>query len=170
MSIAVSVVVKPSRFLFAINIIMCVCLVLAGIVFERVAGSDLDVGVKWTTVSILVLAAGLGFCRMLQKREIWRLDISVNGQIRLLKPVVSTGNMPVTSCYHEAIEDSKLVRMMPDSTLWPYLLLLRLCTDEGVMYIVNVLPDSISMEGFRTLSVACRWVAAHNNVAEGEAI
>jgi toxin CptA len=60
----------------------------------------------------------------------------------------------------------EIVRLMTDSTIWPGLLLLRLKSEDQRVTIVNILPDSIHGDGFRALSVACRWIAAHKNSTE----
>jgi hypothetical protein len=64
----------------------------------------------------------------------------------------------------------EVVQLMADSTIWPGLLLLRLRRQDLRVTSVLILPDCVAADGFRALSVACRWIAAHNNRAEGELV
>ncbi len=54
----------------------------------------------------------------------------------------------------------QLVHLCPDSILWPHLMLLRLKADEGEIFSVPVLHDSLDAADFAQLLVACRWIAA----------
>jgi len=46
------------------------------------------------------------------------------------------------------------------------MLLLRLQADNGDKWVVPILTDCVSRDEFRALSVACRWIAAHNDSAD----
>jgi len=49
-----------------------------------------------------------------------------------------------------------------NSVLWPHLLMVRLESSSGVRRLLTILPDCMSDEEFKAVSVACRWIAAHN--------
>ncbi|UGQ44593.1 protein YgfX [Massilia endophytica] len=50
------------------------------------------------------------------------------------------------------------VRLLPGSTFWPWLMLLRL--EGGRIRWLLVLPDSVAPDGFRRLALALRAIAA----------
>lgn len=55
------------------------------------------------------------------------------------------------------------VDLMSTSTIWPWLLLLRLKSNNGEVTTVVILPDSLPPDSFRKLAVGCRWMAAHKH-------
>lgn len=158
MSIAVSTAVKPSRLLLAMVGTMCACIVLVGALLGFGMVSDLPFWSRVTVAASCTCIALVAYYCGLRIRKPCRIDISADGQIRLTQSVVSANSR----------WNSDLVRLMPDSTLWTHLLLLRFQAEDGRMSVLPVLPDSVSKGEFRALSVACRWVAAHNNPAENE--
>jgi toxin CptA len=52
------------------------------------------------------------------------------------------------------------VQLLPGSTVWPGLMLLRLRDEDGVACALMLLPDSVEAGQFRRLSVAIRDVAS----------
>jgi len=60
-------------------------------------------------------------------------------------------------------DDGEIVRLMDASSLWPNLMFLHLQTESGRMVVLRILPDSVSPQEFRAISVACRWIAARSN-------
>ena len=158
MSIAISTVVKPSRLLLAMVGAMCTGIVLAGVLIGLGIVSDLAF---WSRVAVTSACIGLAstvFVSALRTRRAWRIDISADGQIRLTRIAVAADSQWT----------GELVRLLPDSTLWSHLLMLRLQSAEGRSSVVPVLPGSVSKGEFRSLAVACRWVAAHNNPSEND--
>jgi len=158
MSIAKSVIVRPSRLLLAMTAAMSACVMLVGILLGLGVATDLVLWVRVVATACCTVMALAGVHDRLRICNAWRVDISSDGQIRLTQ-------LP-------AAEDSSwtgdVVRLMPDSTLWANLLLLRLRTDDGKRMMLPIFPDSVPDGEFRALSVACRWVAAHNNPAEND--
>jgi toxin CptA len=79
-------------------------------------------------------------------------------------------DVPVTTCHEKKWPHVKgngeVMTLLHDSTIWTNLLLLRLQAAGGKITVVRVLPDCVSQESFRALSVACRWIAAQNNSAK----
>jgi hypothetical protein len=59
-------------------------------------------------------------------------------------------------------EDAAVFRLVENSVLWPHLLMVRLESSDGIRRLLTILPDCLSDEEFRAVSVACRWIAAHN--------
>ncbi len=101
----------------------------------------------------------------IQYQRCYQIDISGIGQIRL------TGKKSfseVISVYpkiwrlpNEVIREGELVVIEPGTTLWAHLILLRLKSQTGDISNLIILRDSTSAESFRKLSVACRWILAH---------
>lgn len=76
------------------------------------------------------------------------IDISENGQIKVEEDkAIDTAARQ--NCLAIAKEESDVVKLMPDSTLWSFLLVLRLrAVDKSVRSVV-VLPDCMGAEKFR---------------------
>ena len=80
-----------------------------------------------------------------------RIDISGLGQCRL---TVKQGGAPTA-------EQGVIVQLLPGSTLWPGLLLLRLAGADGAARTALALwPDTVGAEQFRRLAVALRDLGA----------
>lgn len=84
------------------------------------------------------------------------LDISPVGQFRLTEHDEYGG---------EPVPAALPLRLLPGSTLWPALLVLRLASDEGrsvTVIVQRALPATLV---FRELAVACRAIAARGRVS-----
>jgi hypothetical protein len=169
MSIAVSAVVRPSRWLLAAVAVICLCILAVGaaVGFEMVG--ELPFSSRAIIAGICGGIAVLGFFRAVCTRKTFRIDISGVGQIRL----VEDNDAAISSTTGQGPDQrgsGEVVQLMADSTIWPTLLLLRLKGQDRQITQLVILPDCIAADGFRALSVACRWIAAHNNRAEGELV
>ncbi|MGH8853187.1 MAG: hypothetical protein ACREWI_02800 [Telluria sp.] len=142
MSIALTAVLAPSR---------CLRGLLAGFSAALCAGA-LAVGLaapKSFAAGPLV-AAALLCAALCVAHAAWscatvhRIDISGSGQLRL------TVQQGVRSDARAALP----VAILPGSTLWPRLLVLRFGVAGGACRSVAVLPDSVAPEVFRALVVA----------------
>lgn len=165
MSIAVSAVVKPSPVLCILTGAMIGGVAIIGLVIGFGRIGILDFTTRIAISAIVLLVAFLGALCSGQTRKTHHIDISGIGQIRLVETnaVVAPRTPSISLQRHEGGE---VVGLMADSTLWPFLLVLRLKTDDGRIKVLPVLPDSMGIGEFRALSVACRWIAAHNNPAD----
>lgn len=142
MTIALSAVIRPSAMLRIAHAALCLavlaCAVWA-ISISGVAAALLFAG------SLAGAAAGRGLVKLA------RIDISAVGQIRL-------------TVYHQRdaprAEEGQRVRLLPGSTLWPGLLLLRLQNDSARVHWLAVLPDSAAPDVRRRLALAARAIAA----------
>jgi toxin CptA len=152
MSIAVSVTVKPSNLLLALMIVLCTGVSMVALcIFLGLVG-ELGIWTRLFLGSVCASLAGDGFVRITNNRKNCHIDISGVGQIRVNGAgFAEVGPNP----------NGKLVILLADSTLWPWLLLLRLQDEAGKVHALPILRDSLSSESFRALAVACRWVAAH---------
>jgi toxin CptA len=137
MSIAVSVIVRPSLGLRVAHAGLCCCVLASAAACPGIVAPLL-----------CVLAGGLGWLFGRPPGIARRLDISGVGQIRL-------------TVYQQT---GTVLRLLDGSTLWPGLLLLRLGDgdgDGGTQALV-VLPDSVTRTERRALALACRAAAQIN--------
>jgi hypothetical protein len=160
MSIALSVVVAPSRRL------RLICAGCGASLAAAAFAAGLLAPARFTNAS-LVAAALLfgGVCLLhaaLRPAMAHRIDISGVGRIRLtvqqdLRPDASGGMQ---------------VRLLPGTTLWPRLMLLRFGPADGGGKAggrcVVVFPDSVAPEAFRALAVALGAVAGQGAAAGQE--
>jgi hypothetical protein len=165
MSIAVSAVVNPSRYLLAAVCALCLGILFIGAMVGFGLVGDLPVQIRLALAIFSVFLACFGVCHTVRNQNALHIDISGVGQLRLTRADASIGSCQEKNWPHVK-RHGEVVRLLKDSTIWPHLLLLRLQTDSGKITVIPVLPDSVSRDAFRALSVACRWIAAHNNSAE----
>lgn len=156
MSIAVSAVVQPSRLLAVMVGAMSAGCVLVGVSIGLGVIGELSPAVLTGTCSIAIFLSFFGFYHGIRHRKPIHIDISGTGQLRLTKVAAAS---PCTDTNWPHLEEiGEVVELMSNSTLLPHLLLLRLRTVSGII-ILPILPDSVSRDSFRALSVACRWIA-----------
>lgn len=160
MSIAVTVVVRPSRFLNALLRGMCLCVALVGIAIGFAWVGDLSLPFRIPIATACIMASTVCFYAK-YNRDMYQISISGDGQIRL-----SEYGAVSDAKGHSVCEDASAevfpVSLQDNSIVWPLLLLLRLKADNEKTFIVPILADCLSASGFRSLSVACRWIATHN--------
>ncbi|NVD74815.1 hypothetical protein HUX88_30460 [Duganella sp. BJB1802] len=137
MSIAVSVIVRPSSGLQLLHAGLC-----CGVLASAVACPG------WCAPLCCALAGLLGLWRGRPCRNARQLDISGVGQLRL-------------TVYQKT---GVVLRLLDGSTIWPGLLLLRLGDGDGQAQVVAVLPDSVTRADWRALSLACRAIAARAEI------
>jgi toxin CptA len=137
MSIAVSVVVRPSVGLRVLHAGLCWCVMISGAACPGVLAP------------LLCVVAGLfGWVVGRPCGIALQLDISGVGQVRL-------------AVYQES---GTIRRLLEGSTLWPGMLLLRLAGDDGGVRSVLVLPDGVTWRELRALSLACRAIAGRTEI------
>ncbi len=153
MSIAMTVVIAPSR---------CLRVVLAGFgasLFAAALAVGLLAPARFAggpVVAAALVFAGLCLVHAACRATVMnRIDISGLGRIRLA----------VQQDVGAEADGGVLMKLLPGSTLWPRLMLLRLgAADDGAggacRYVV-VLPDSVAPDAFRALAVALGGIAGH---------
>ncbi|WUR11448.1 protein YgfX [[Empedobacter] haloabium] len=168
MSIAVSALILPSRRLWRLHALLHLLVLLA-------AACAPDAALRLA----LAAAAALAACRAHGLVNLARLDISGVGAMRLaVYPLLAArapatrGTAPAVHAAARAPPDAwagqaREVRLLPGSTLWPGLMLLRLRGDDGAVQWLAVLPDSVGAEAWRRLALAVRAVAAQAPAAHG---
>ena len=158
MSIAVSSVVKPSRLLRAMVGCLCRGTALIGCLLGLGQVGNSLLFPRVGAGGVCIIFALLGFCRIARNGNIRRIDISGTGQIRLTEYQTPEHAFSGTDRRHN-LNSGAVVRLMADSTIWPNLLLLRLQAEDRKVSVLSILPDSVTANDFRALSVACRWIA-----------
>ncbi|SFD43857.1 hypothetical protein [Massilia yuzhufengensis] len=161
MPIALTVVIAPSRRLrwllagFAASLCAAACAVGLLLPF-RFTGGPL--------VAAALLFAGLCVAHAaLRRATVHRIDISGPGQLRLT----------VQQGVRIEAGDALPVAILPGSTLWPRLLMLRFGAPSSLrgrcaIRSVAVLPDSVAPEAFRVLAVALGAGAGQAGVSSTE--
>jgi len=166
MSIAVSVIVRPSRLMLAMVCAMCALAAASGVAAALECVRDRAPAVWVPVVVFSLFLAVFGFYHGIRCRKPIHIDISGSGQIRLRQ--VSAAASCAEKSWPHLQENMDAVRLLNDSTIWPHLLLLRLQSDSGKITVLPILPDSVSRDSFRALSVACRWVATQGSGKDRE--
>ena len=148
MSIAVSAVVKPSRWMSGMVVGMCALVLCVGVALGAgVVGFALLP--RCLMAGACVLIAAYAWNRFVKDSRAFEISVSGLGQIRL--SVAATGGAK------NGLQDER-VHLLPGSTLWPFLLILHLQDDAQRNHVVLILQDSVPAETFRALLVACRWI------------
>lgn len=128
---------------------------------------NLSAYLRYAVCGILMLASGSGTFYIFFNRKTFRIDISGIGKIRLVEYNGDSAISPLRVWPDKGGSMGEL-KLRSDSTIWPYLLLLRLeAADQRIMNL-PILRDSTDAENFRALAVACRWIAAQNNRDDGK--
>ncbi len=157
MSIAVSAVITPSR---ALRLVLAAYALIhgaaGGFLLARAAHG---LSLQHAAGSACLLAA-----LWLARAARWpatarRIDISGLGEVRLTVQQSLGQPLPATT----------LVQLLPGSTAWPQLLLLRLRPDGGGPdCVLAVWPDSVESAQFRALAVAVQAIARRNHKFSGK--
>jgi toxin CptA len=147
MSIAVSVLVRPSRrvrvAVLAFAVIQC------GVALALLTGLAGPFALEQVLATLCLLAMVMllrGYKRAANSHQI---DISGLGQIRL------TVQQHIGSAHAR----SRPWRLMPGSTLWPQLMCLRLGERGAAPSVLLVAIDSLAPPEYRALAVAVRDIA-----------
>ena len=152
MSIALSVVVRPSCLL------RCALLLFGtahgALALALCAGVAAPLAWPHGVAAAALLCAGLLGHAALRRRTPHQIDVSGVGELR------------VTVQHHSGapLAGPTRMRLLPGSTLWPQLLVLRLrAAQHGAVLTLPVLPDSLPPAQFRALAVACMCIARRDN-------
>jgi toxin CptA len=160
MSIAVSAVVRPSRLLFAMLLLMSGGAFIVGGAIATAQVGEMHGLLRALLATFSFFLGFFGFYHGGRHRKHQHIDISGTGQIRL------TGVAAIGSCSGpnrpHLIKGGEVVKLLGDSTIWSRMLILRLQTESGKITTVPIMPDCVSRDSFRALSVACRWIIARS--------
>ena len=160
--IATSVVVHPSRRLRFLLLLMAVLLGVVSLQLLRMPAAESRLVLHQLLSMVCVAAALRLFYRGLTLTKSCVIDVSGTGAIHLHHTgrVAAEKRSSVSDDQHS----SEVVQLLKDSTLWSSMLLLRLRSTNGHVFVIPVLPDSTSTDSFRHLSIACRWIVRQEAV------
>jgi hypothetical protein len=156
MSIALSATIRPSLLLAIIQLAMsAVLLSTSWWLLQSVDPLGFPFSLHHVLAVICAIASFALIVQPLRRRTALRIDVTGLGQIRLGEtlPNAEAGSTPRSDALGE------VVQLRQGSTLWPSLMVLRLQAVSGRLTTLILLPDSLSDDAFRALSVACRWIA-----------
>lgn len=159
MTIAISVVVNPSRLQKAILATLCIGVACLGVVIGCGMVGEPPLFARLVCALLAIILAVGGFARVSRSRHPYRLDIGGTGQIRLTQ--LSTPADDADNINNHPHTRGMLVTLLPDSTLWSRFMILRLQDEDGGVHALSIWQDSVPQASFRALAVACRWIAAH---------
>ena len=157
MSIALSAQIVPSRLLQLAYCLMAAVLFITSIVLLRTAGvNHFLFSVNALLGAVCAIASFALVAAAFRRQTALRIDVTGLGQIHLVETCINAGAGSPT----RSNAPGEVVRLCPGSTLWSSLMVLRLQSVSGRITTLVLLPDSLSDDEFRSLSVACRWIAA----------
>jgi hypothetical protein len=170
MSIAVSAVVGPSRLLrglvLAYGLANLAAAVAVGLLLPgRFALAPL-------AAALFTASAACLLHRFATPTKTRRIDISGVGQLRLtvqqdMRTSDAAGSVADGAAPLPAPE-ATLVVLLPGTTIWPQLLLLRLRSQTGSVTHLPVLPDGVAPGVFRALAVAVGAIGSRNLQLQGK--
>ena len=157
MSIALSARVRPSQLWLVLQTAMgAVLLAVSWWLLRAAVAGGLPDALCYPLAIICATASFVLVTQALRPKTGLRIDVTRLGQIRLVEtlPDAAAGSVPRSEAVGE------VVQLCQGSTLWPSLMVLRLQAVSGRVTTLILLPDSLSDDAFRALSVACRWIAS----------
>ena len=161
MSIAVTAVIRPSLRISIATHILCIVILLAGIAVGYGAMGSFSPSGRILIAAISIPASFLAIILFRRREFPVRLEILDSGEIWLARMETNSDKMDF---------GRQRVELTGDTTLWPNLMILRLRAEDGRVLVVRVLPDTVSAQEYRALSVALRWIAMRDAEAGGTAL
>jgi len=143
-------------------VVMCVGVAAVGLLIAAGYLGGMSLPMRTFTAFSCVFAAVFGFYHGSSSRKTIHIDISGTGQFRLVE-VLGAGPCKQPNGPH-LNRQAEAVRLLDHSTIWPHLLLLRLQHESGKITSLPILPDCVSRDSFRALSVACLWIASRGEL------
>ncbi|WP_050808603.1 hypothetical protein [Collimonas fungivorans] len=159
MSISLSAVIQPSKILSALVGLQCLLAASTGGLIAAGVVGDLALPERLALALLCLAAAICGITRYYRSRHAVHIDISGSGRLRI-------ADMATAQAAPTAKQMPSPAKLLEGTTLWSHLLLLRLRLDSGSVRTIAILPDCVSHDTFRNLSVACRWIASQANAGE----
>lgn len=147
---------------------MCVGVAAIGLLVAAGYFGEMSLSARVSTAIACVFAAVFGFYHGSGSRKPIHIDISGTGQFRLTQ-ALGAGPCKQPNGPH-LDRQVEVVRLLGHSTIWPHLLLLHLQHESGKITSLPILPDCVSRNSFRALSVACLWIASRGELQKREDI
>jgi len=154
MTIAVSTVIRPSRIFVVLCSLFALHLVATGVLLFHRLVEFFNLVQCLAVLAVCVIPVFALLYHVFNARNIVRIDISGNGQIRLFHTKRRSAVFQFQESSELDLYAGEIVRLLGDSTLWPHYMSLRLQSDTGKLFIVPVFPDAVDKKIFRSLIVA----------------
>jgi len=154
MSLAVSVIIAPSRRLRCLLAAFCACLCAAALAVGLLLPERFAFG---GAVACVPLLATLSLARPLLHAiaTVRRIDISGVGQLSLtVQHELGKGGAATALA-----APGPPMTLLPGATVWPCCILLRLRAEDGAIKPLVLLPDAVSPGQYRAMAVAVRSLA-----------
>ena len=150
MSIAISAVLHPSKIARVCTITFALFLLLIGIYIGSL--TTLPMLYQFALIATCCLAAWGSFLYSQKIAQAsWCIHVDGQGKLRC-QSIAKAGD----------VLKRNPLNIMAGTTLWTHALFLRLNNqEENIRINLVVLPDALSKDEFRRLSVACKWIVAH---------
>jgi hypothetical protein len=161
MSIATSAVVQSSRILCLLKLAMACVLFVTAWQIITISASKTPGIVQVLACLICGFAGCLLALSCRTQVKTLRIDITATGQIRLTH-TSRDAFVHGTDQHTQVANESEVVQLLKDSTLWSSMLILRLRNQSGKVIVLPILRDSMTKNAFRSVCVACHWIAAQN--------
>lgn len=151
MSIATSVLIRPSKIMrrLLLFIVGCSCLAWICVLSWFLLPTNLALAGVCLLITLLVfyVLSRKTIRSALQTTDI-QLDVTGSGDV-LLRKLDASGR----------VFESYAVKLRSPLILWSSLQILSLQNESGAMMRLLILRDSVSVDGFRRLSLAFHWLA-----------
>ncbi len=153
MSIALAVVIQPSKLLQLCVTLFASLLIVIGVYVTCLP--HLSIFARSVLVAFCCFAVWRGFVYNQKVAQLsWRLIVSNQGQLWC-----QLNSLPSNSIQTKIFLKSTAVNLLAGTTLWANVLFLRLYNAEYETTInLVVFPDALSPDEFRRLSIACKWI------------
>ena len=177
-SIAISVIVYPSLWLKILcGAACCLCCCLAIALALPLQSTNASLILRLLASAIALFGAAAAGKQLFRQRRAWLLDITGAADIRLSTLPCRPPRFSRPGFQPDFQLDPQLNHKLdpqPDmplpaetrflaagSFISPLLMVLRLADKHDNINTLLIFPDSVSLDAFRRLALACRWLAAH---------
>jgi toxin CptA len=185
MSIAVSAVIRPSRQLRWLHALLCVFVLAGAGAFRQPVPRCVMVAAVFASAcrrrrsvnGVRLDISGVGGLRVAVYQTEAQLEARMQAQMEAHTGAQSAAPLqaPAEARKHTgagppaqaadgpgagSVDAGREVWLMPGSTLWPALLLLRLRSGDGTAFWLPVLPDTVAPDVLRRVALAMRAIAA----------
>lgn len=155
MSIALSVVLRPSKIVQILAILFSLMLIFIAVY----VAIGLAIPLFWRIFLHLICLCTSGvlwFNVRARNAKRWQIDVNDQGNI------FCRSQSSVET--QQTLQTSALHALVAGTTLWSDALFLRLrCVESARVINLMIFSDALSKEEFRRLSLACRWISARVN-------
>jgi len=153
MSIALSVVIHPSKTLHLLAIFFSFLLAFIGIYMAWPGTLTIFWRTVFALICLITSLSNFHHSRRLSRKK-WRIAINQQGEFRCQILTLSNKSKDLQSCPPYFLTSG--------TTLWSGVLFLRLRRAQANTAInLLIFSDALNKDEFRRMSIACRWIVKH---------